>query len=267
MNDLFIFSAAAGCLGAIIGSFLNALSFRYHTGTGMGGHSKCMRCGVELSARDLVPLFSYLFLRGRCRRCGSGISLQYPLVEAAAALLGAGTYFLHPLPLSFAFYTLVWAVLLFIVVYDLRHSVLPSAALALLCILGILSLYFPCDVFCTFASPNLFALLTGPLLGVPLLLLSFFSKGAWMGWGDGILAVAFGWLLGLPAGVLALLIAFWSGSLVGVALMAWSKIAETKEAGHTPGYTIRSAIPFAPFMALGAIAVHAFHLDIFSLLL
>lgn len=285
MNMLVILPViAAGLLGAIIGSFLNALSFRYHTGAGMQGRSKCMRCGTTLRARDLIPIVSYVLLRGRCRDCGSRISIQYPLVEATAALLGAGTYVLHPELVPFAFGTLVWATLLFIVVYDLRHTVLPASALALLCGLGFVSLFVGCAEACSVAVPTWSAFLAGPLLGVPLLLLSLVSRGRWMGWGDGLLALGIGWLLGVPQGIFALLVAFWSGSIVGLALVALSRAHRMKKAGYTPwdksskakrkdqneyptGYTIQSAIPFAPFLALGAIVAHVFHIDIFSLLL
>ncbi len=309
MDILFVTQAmAAGVFGAIIGSFLNALSFRYHTGAGMNGRSKCMRCGIQLRARDLIPIASYLLLRGRCRECGSRINIQYPLVEATAALLGFGTYLLHPELLPFAFTTLVWATLLFVVVYDLRHTVLPASALALLGALGFLSLLVQCGSTCTVSAPSLAALLAGPALGAPLLLLSLVSRGRWMGWGDGILAVGIGWLLGIPGGIFALLVAFWSGSIVGLALVAWSRVHLRKKAGYThaltlaslrfisiilplhitrqwytqqlqeiataktrpklvPGYTIQSAIPFAPFLALGALTAHVFHIDIFSVLI
>lgn len=246
-----------------MGSFLNALSFRYHTGIGMGGRSRCMSCGHALGARDLVPIVSYLYLRGRCRFCGSRIETQYPLVEIAAAFLGAATFFLYPQPVPFLFATLVWATVLFIVIYDLRHTVLPSGALGLVCALGAASLVFRCADICTVASPDLYALLAGPILGGPLLLLSFFSRGTWMGWGDGILMLGIGWVVGLPEGFLALLIAFWSGSLVGLGLMAWSRMRQ----GGKAGYTIRSAIPFAPFLALGALIAHALPTHLFSAIL
>src|SRR4051812_27470438 len=124
---------AAAVLGAIGGSFLNALSFRLGTGRSvLRGRSQCMRCGHTLSALDLVPILSYVFLRGRCRYCGTKVSIQYPLVEAAGALLAFGIAALNPAPLSFAFYFLVWMTLLFVVVYDLRHYIIPWSCSGLL---------------------------------------------------------------------------------------------------------------------------------------
>ena len=82
-----------------------------------------------------------------------------------------------------------------------------------------------------------------------------------MGWGDGVLMLSFGWLLGLSGGVAALLVAFWSGAIVGLALMfPWWR-------GGGAGFTMKSAIPFAPFLALGAAAAHFYHVNVFSALL
>lgn len=232
---------AAG-LGAILGSFLNALLFRFNTGMSvMRGRSKCMRCGHELSAADLVPVLSYTFLRGRCRYCGTRISWQYPLVEAAAGLIGALIYFKVGISIWFAYWLLVWLAALFIVVYDLRHMVIPwSASLTLMAL--------------AFAHAYFFGTWWGIVLGLPLLLISLFSGGRWMGWGDGFLELSLGALLGPTLGLTALLMAFWTGSVVGVGLLLVGK----------NGYTMRSEVPFAPFLILGAGLAYFLNADLFS---
>ncbi|HEY4510787.1 MAG TPA: prepilin peptidase, partial [Candidatus Paceibacterota bacterium] len=117
---LFIF-------GTIIGSFLNAALFRFNTGRTLSGRSSCVSCGETLSPRDLVPLLSFLFLRGRCRSCKSRISPQYPLVEFAAGILATQCYRLFPDDaLFFTLSFLSWMVLLFIMVYDMRHKIIPD---------------------------------------------------------------------------------------------------------------------------------------------
>ena len=243
-----MFVAAAAILGAIVGSFLNALSFRLGTGRSvLRGRSRCMHCGHGLAAADLVPLFSYLFLRGRCRYCGTRISAQYPAVEAAAAALGAGVALLNPAPLLFVFWLLVWMTLLFVVVYDLRHSIIPWSCSGVLAVLGIVHVYFLGFSFWSFAA--------GPALAAPLLLLSLVSGGRWMGWGDGALELGLGWLLGPTAGLSAFIVAFWSGAAVGIAVLVFAK-----------GYTMKSELPFAPFLILGAGVAYFFHVDIFSTL-
>lgn len=249
---------AAALLGAIGGSFLNALSFRLGTGLSvMHGRSQCMRCGHTLGVLDLVPVFSWALLRGRCRYCGSRISWQYPLVELAAAALGAAAAYLYPEPALFAFWFVVSMTLLFVVVYDLRHMIIPwscSIVLALLAV-GYLAM--------THAGPWAWA--AGPLLAAPLLLLSLVSGGRWMGWGDGSLELSLGWLLGLSMGLSALMLAFWMGASVGIALMllsSWGPISsKTLSRG---GYTMRSELPFAPFLIFGAWLALFLHVDFFA---
>ncbi len=239
---------AAAIFGAILGSFLNALSFRYNTGRSvLRGRSKCLRCGHTLLWLDLIPVFSWLILAGRCRYCGAKISWQYPLVECAAAALSAGVYVLHPEPALYALGTALWMTLLFLFVYDLRHSVLPLPALALAAVLALLQVWI--------AGFDVWHLLAGPILAAPLLLISLVSAGRWMGWGDGILQLSLGWAVGLTAGFSALCIAFWSGACVGIALLYVAK-----------GITMKSEVPFAPFLIVGAGVAYFFHVDFFQAL-
>jgi leader peptidase (prepilin peptidase)/N-methyltransferase len=262
MIDLSLYFAFAALIfGTIVGSFLNAFSFRFNTGrtlslfsTTSSGRSRCMHCRHVLGALDLVPIVSYLFLRGRCRYCGAKISIQYPLVEATAAALSLLCYLSHPQPLSYAFWLLVWMVLLFIVVYDIRHTVIPWSASGTLAFLAIASLFLNLDSIPQFVFPHsLMAILAGPLLALPLAGLSLVSMGRWMGWGDGPLELSLGWMLGLTQGITALMLAFWIGAAVGISLIFIKK-----------GLTMKSELPFAPFLVLGAAIVHFFHVDFFT---
>ncbi len=255
MSDGFIFLIATAVLGAMLGSFVNALSFRYNTGRTMGGRSRCMRCGHTLGALDLVPIFSYLVLRGHCRHCGARISLQYPLVEVLAAALSLGVYMLYPTgSLPYALFLSTWMTILFIVVYDLRHTVIPWSASALLALLAFASLFLH-------GIPSASALLAGPLLALPLFLLSLVSRGRWMGWGDSAFELSLGWLLGATAGLSGFFLAFWSGAIVGLILLVVSQLPWKS---RRAGFTMKSEIPFAPFLALGAALVFFFNVDFLS---
>lgn len=240
-------------MGAIAGSFINALSYRFNTGRGMGGRSYCDTCGHTLGVLDLVPVFSYLFLRGRCRYCRAKISIQNELVEIIAAALGALAWNATLMPLPFAFWFFVWMVLLFVVVYDLKHTIIPWRCSILLGLLALVPLFFNLQTF-AFAVPSLSALLAGPLLALPLFLLSLVSRGRWMGWGDGALELSLGWFLGFAAGATALMCAFWSGALLGLTLIAFKK-----------GLKMGSELPFAPFLVLGMFLAYFFHVDFFSM--
>lgn len=251
---------AAALFGAIIGSFINALSFRFNTGRpffkAMGGRSKCMHCGHALGLLDLVPVFSFIFLRAKCRYCGSAISWQYPLVELVAAVLSVGVYLTHAAPAQYALWFVVWMILLFTVVYDLRHSIIPWSCSIALAVLAFANLFITPGG--ALATPSLWALAAGPLLASPLVFTSLISRGTWMGWGDGALELSLGWFLGLSAGLSALMLSFWIGAAVGILLLAISRLGFF-------GYTIKSEMPFAPFLVLGAALPHFFHVDFFSM--
>ncbi len=243
---MFIFAAAA--LGLILGSFLNALLFRYNTGKSvLRGRSRCMHCGHTLAFLDLIPVFSYMYLRAACRYCRSRISWQYPIVEIAASALSVLVYLQNPEPMQFALGLAVWMALLFVVVYDLRHKIIPWSASGLLAVLALIQIF----IF-HFSFSNILA---GPLLAAPLLLLSLVSRGRWMGWGDGALQIGLGWLLGLTAGLTAFVLAFWTGAVVGILLILFSK-----------GVTIKSEVPLAPFLIFGAACAYFLHVDLFQTL-
>lgn len=246
----FAFVVVAG-LGLIFGSFLNALLFRFNTGKSVAhGRSACMRCGHELSALDLVPLLSFLFLRGRCRYCHAKISWQYPAVEAAAALLAVSVYMQTGTSVWLVYWCAVWFTLLFIVVYDIRHFIIPWSASLTLMALSLAGVVLTLAGQPGGAAGQWWA---GPALGVPLLLISLFSGGRWMGWGDGVLELSLGWLLGLSLGLTALLAAFWVGALTGVVLLVMAKNR----------YTMSSEVPFAPFLIVGCAIAYFFHVDLF----
>src|SRR5271165_6313244 len=122
---LAIFYGLYGLLGLVIGSFLNVVIIRRGART-IGGRSGCLSCGAPLAWYDMVPVFSWLALLGRCRSCGSPISVQYPLVEASTAILFAligGS----PLPLMMQVLSLaICAILVLITAYDVRHTIIPD---------------------------------------------------------------------------------------------------------------------------------------------
>lgn len=259
---ILIFAAAA--FGLIIGSFLNALSFRFNTGRNilkaMGGRSRCMHCSHELGALDLVPVFSFLFLGAKCRYCHSKISWQYPTVEVVAGALSVLVFLAHPEPLAYAFWFIVWMALLFVVVYDIKHTIIPWSCSGFLALLALIALFVSFDGGIHIVIPSFWALAAGPLLALPLFLLSLVSAGTWMGWGDSALELSLGWFLGITAGLSGLMLAFWSGAIIGIILLALSGLKFF-------GYTIRSEIPFAPFLVLGAALSYFFHVNFFPTIL
>ena len=256
MLSFYLLPLGAGLLGMVLGSFLNALSFRFNTGRSMGGRSHCMTCRHVLGPLDLVPVFSYLFLGGRCRYCRARMSAQYPIVESVAGGIGLALYLAHPMPLPFFYWLCVWMTILFIVIYDLRHTIIPWSASITLAMLALGSFVFVQPV-------TVGGLLAGPAMALPLFLLSLVSRGRWMGWGDSAFAISLGWLLGLMQGLTALMCSFWSGALISVGILGVAQLWWRKKGKRL---TMGSEIPFAPFLALGFAIVFFTHADLFSII-
>src|ERR1035437_10118568 len=122
--------------GLIIGSFLNVVILRLNTQKSLGGRSGCMSCLNKLSWYELIPVFSFLGLRGRCKNCKAKISIQYPIVElitgfifAALFLKFQNVFFFNTVPVfsfTYAFYAVAFSLLLVIAVYDIRHKIIPN---------------------------------------------------------------------------------------------------------------------------------------------
>ncbi|WP_242868875.1 prepilin peptidase [Desulfotomaculum copahuensis] len=222
-------------VGLAAGSFLNVCIHRLPRGESVVfPPSRCPHCGQRLAARDLVPLFSYLWLKGRCRYCGSGISPRYPLVEALTGVLFAVLYMRFGLNLLLFKYLFLTSVLIVLSFIDLEHYLIPDRIIIFALAGGVIINLFTRDL--TFLS-----VLLG--LAAPaafLLLLAVASRGG-MGGGDIKLAAVTGLFLGWPLGLLAVFLGCLLGGLVGAVLLL-SRIKGRKD-----------AIPFGPFLACGAI--------------
>lgn len=250
-------------LGSIVGSFLNVALLRYNTGRSTGGRSACMSCRRTLVWYELVPVLSFIVLRGRCRTCTSRLSFQYPLVEGATALLFLGV-FLKGLPPVVTAYALVVSVLfLFIVVYDLKHLIIPRGPMYTLLGLSVLAqIVDPYTL--SLHVPMVWDLVIGPLFFLFFAALFFFSGGRAVGFGDAKLSLALGLLLGFSAGLSAFVFAFWIGAVVGIALLLSARVLYFFY-GFSAHWHGKSELPFAPFLGLGACTAFFFQLSLFTL--
>lgn len=254
---------AFGMLGLIAGSFLNVLALRFGERS-LGGRSACPRCGRTIFWYDNIPLVSWVALRGRCRFCKERISLQYPLVELATGALFAAAG-AAPIPLFQKVVALpIIALLIVITIYDFYHTIIPDlwvypfAALALIFSLGsplISPILFSPESLADFQDLLLWILSAGPLVALPLFLLWFFSRGRWMGLGDSKLALGMGWLLGTAGGYGALFIAFMAGGAVGTVLLFLSSRWGKSLIPSGARYTMKSEIPFGPFLTVATFIV------------
>ena len=226
-------AAASLAPGLALGSFLNVVAARLPANRSIAApRSACMPCGAEIAWRDNLPLLSYLALRGRCRSCGTTISLRYPAVEAATALLVAGCVAAFGLSGRAAVAAFFCAALVVLSAIDLEHRILPDR------------IVLPATGVVLVAQLALQPSVEWPLaaLGASLFLfLAVLAYPAGMGMGDVKLALLLGVALGRYVPV-ALMLGMLAALVPAAVLFARHGAAARK-----------MAIPFGPFLALGGV--------------
>jgi len=261
LPEWFFFSVV-GLFGLIIGSFLNVVIYRLHTGRSLNDRSHCLSCGRTLSWYELFPVFSYLALRGRCRSCHSFIPYRYALVE----ILTAGAFLLAYL--NFQGWLLLLAdctllsVLVVVLVYDLYHKIIPDELSGLMALLALLITGFKAWQLGSY-QVALIDVASGGLVALGFGLLWYFSKGRAIGLGDAKIAFGLGVLTGAGNLFSFVVLAFWLGAISGIILILLS----TKQLARltrvrTHHVNMKSEVPFAPFLIASFILVHFFDMDV-----
>lgn len=244
--------------GTAVGSFLNVVAIRFNTGVGIGGRSKCMTCGNTLTWIELIPIFSFAFLKGSCKKCKSKISWQYPLVEFSAGIIFTLIFVIFP-PLSIVsavqtlIYILATCLLLLITVHDMKHKIIPDQFVYAFDASALVGLFIGGGSW--LHIPGYSALIAGPLLAVPFALLWVVSKGTWMGLGDAKLVLGIGWLLGLNGGANAIILAFW---IATVASLAWMFASHGR-------FKPKTEVPFGPYLILGMYLILLFKIQVIDM--
>lgn len=239
-------------IGAICASFATVVAERLNTGESwLQGRSRCNACGRALSARDLVPVLSFVMYRGRCRTCTSAIPRTYAILEIA---LGSAFVLLYmrigATPELFLFFALLF-VLAIIVVYDLRHTIVPFRLSLFLVLIGALI-----AVLSAKSSEELSAtFLVAAAISLLFYLMHLLSRGRWMGLGDTPVALALSLSVDTHA-FTGLLFSFWSGAVFGIALLVL----------EASGRTINREVPFVPFLAFGYILAFVTQWNLFTLI-
>lgn len=247
--------AFTAVLGAIFGSFLNVVVYRLPRGESLASPgSHCPSCETPIKPYDNVPVFAWLWLRGRCRSCGEAISARYPLVEAATAVLCAGVVLADGVTPAAALGLTLVLVLIPVALIDLDLQLIPNRITAPAAVAAV--------VLGTALDPGgeIERLIAGAGAGL-FLLLAVLAYPRGMGMGDVKLAAVLGLFLGRSVAP-ALLVALVSGVVVGGVIMARVGVA----AGR------KTKVPFGPFLALGGLvavyagdAVVSAYLDAFGL--
>ncbi len=237
MELFFIF-----LFGLAVGSFLNVLIDRLPQGKSIRGRSYCDHCHKKLNNLDLIPIFSYLLLAGRCRFCKQKISWQYPLVEFLTGLIFIFTWVFTPFDgILKLLYLALMACLIGIFFSDLKYQLIPDEIQVAALIFSALGFFLTGGIGLVVAR-----LLDGLLIGLPLLAVFLLTKQKGMGFGDVKLGFIMGYLLGWSSGFIALYIAFITGALAGLMAIFLHK------------RKFKSKLPFGPFLVLGTVAMLIF---------
>jgi leader peptidase (prepilin peptidase) / N-methyltransferase len=238
--------------GLIIGSFLNMVIYRLHTRESMvWTRSHCVHCNHELAASDLIPVLSFLLLRGRCRYCHKPISWQYPVVEILTVVVFvlAGLKFSFvDAPLELAGVLLFSAFFIVVAVFDLKHYLILDkvifAGAALAFMFNLVS-----DIVSSagFFHGRILSGLLGALVISGFFLAQFLlSRGRWIGFGDVKFGIFLGLISGWPLCLVLLLLSYVLGAVTGIGLI----LAGKKQ--------LSSKLPFGVFLGFSAIITMLF---------
>ena len=226
--------------GAMVGSFLNVCILRLPKEESIiWPGSRCPHCKNPIQFYDNVPVISYFLLRGKCRYCKGSISLQYPLVEGITALCSLFLFMKFGPSLSYLTYFAFVAALIVITVIDLYHQIIPDViSLPGIAVGLLLSLINP---YITFFNSLIGILIGGGSLFLVATLYQWLFKREGMGGGDVKLLAMIGAFLGWKAVILTILLSSLIGSMAGIIIMVLK------------GKDFKYAIPFGPFLSLGAV--------------
>ena len=223
--------------GGAIGSFINVIADRLYIKSFLGGRSHCDSCNKTLKPKEMVPIFSYLFLRGRCSKCKTKLSARHFWVELILGVLFILTFKLFLANYFFGnnvnilsgiifsiYFILIYIVFFVILLYDMKHKIVPTGFSLFLIVLGIASLIYKLLFFSKF-FPNGFNTLffleifSGFLIAIPFLLIYLFSRGRGCGFGDVVIFFGIGYLLGFVFGLSTLFLSIWIGAIFSVILL------------------------------------------------
>jgi len=224
-------------LGIIFGSFINCVVYRLKNKKTILGRSFCPNCKHTLGFFDLIPLFSLIFLKNKCRYCQKKIGWQYFLGELSTGLIfaiGYWFYFLKPEAsfniLALVFYLIISVFLIIIFLYDLKYYLVADIIVWPAIIISFLFnlLLLKVDLLNLLIAGGVGALFFG--------LQFLISKGKWIGGGDILIGLLIGFIVGWPKIIVVLFLSYILGSLVGLFLLILKK------------KKLSSKIPFGPFL-------------------
>lgn len=230
--------------GTILGSFFNVVGLRLPEKISfITSRSACPNCSTTLHSRDLVPLLSYLFSKGKCRHCKHRISITYPLVELITGGLFLFAYIMHGVSLDLLGACLLVSLAVIVTVSDLKYMIIPNRLLLFFTVCFIFyRIFYPLDPW--------YGSITGSIAGFALIFLIIVVSKGGMGAGDMKLFGVLGILLGLKMTLLTFFLATIIGTLVSLMLLATGVIGR------------KDPFPFGPSIMLAAVSSYFFGHDL-----
>ena len=240
-------------LGLEVGSFLNCVIYRLGKNESfLKGRSYCPHCKHILSWKDLIPILSFLILKGKCRYCHQKISIQYPLVELATGFIFLSIFnfqfsIFNQLPifnfqnsLTIIYLLLTTCFLITIFVYDLKYYIIPDKVIyPAILVAGSWQLVARIFLNLTTNYQLLTTIFSAVGTSTFFFLIFLISRGKWLGFGDVKLAFFMGLFLGFPNILVSLFFAYLIGAIIGIGLILIGK------------KTLKSEVPFGPFLVTG----------------
>ena len=232
-------------LGLIFGSFANVCIYRMPRNMSVvKPNSHCTSCNAFIKWYDNIPILSYIFLKGKCRRCKSKISIKYPLVEFSCGVLFVSMYYLYGFVFMLIPFCLLVFSLLVTTIIDFEFKIIPDEISFMLMIVGFVTSFFNLNLGETIEQRVLNSFLGFLVGGGSLFIIAvigkfIFKKDA-MGGGDIKLMAGVGTFIGWDKALFAIFVASLFGSIVGIILIIYKKIERKQE------------IPFGPYLALSS---------------
>lgn len=247
MTLTIFFIALLFIFGAAVGSFTSVVIYRMHTQEKgiLTGKSKCTSCKTPLKPLDLIPIASYLFLRGKCKYCNKEISYMYPLLELMTGLLfsllflkfqfvDSNLVFSEKILGMYALYAVYTFILVFTFFYDLHYLKVADEILLPAILIGLIA------TLATPLTPHIFDALIGAGIGIAFFGIQILvSRGTWVGMGDLRIGAFMGVILGWKLIIVALFVSYLLGSVISIIIVLKKK----------QFFGIK--IPFAPFLVIG----------------
>lgn len=242
----WLYAILSAAFGLVVGSFLNVVIYRLPVKGKFFEKSRsyCPKCGAELKWYHNIPVFSYLFLKGRCAFCKEKISPRYPLVELLNAGLWVANYFVFGFGWNLLIWDVVVSTLVAMAFVDIDTKEILYTFMIVIGLAGVASFFVPQEVAVVWWE----RLLGMVVVSVPMLVLALLTGG--MGGGDIKLYAAIGLLLGWKLTIVSAIFAIVAGGVGAVVLMILKKAKKGSE------------MPFGPYIALGTVLAGYFGNDV-----